>query len=224
MVEMGKASGMHDITEDKVAGARESFGAPMLAGSEQGKYLECDTELVTFDATKYGGVNSGLEMYVHKVKGKEDKNRPALIFFYGGAFFFFGAKHFRAHTCDHAVNFDCTVFSVEYGNAPETKAPDTKMNGYAALKYVLENAARFNIDPNRVAIGGESSGGHLTGCLSMELARRNESHLVKFAWMDIPAVSNHWFSRTDENSSYTEKPNAKGHINCMRLYAKDLDN
>ena len=136
----------------------------------------------------------------------------------------FSAKHYRSHACGHALNFDCTVFNVDYGVAPEVKAPDGGLNCYAATKYVIENAAKFNLDPSRIAIGGESSGGYLTACVSMELAKKNESQLVKFAWMDIPAVSNHWLSRTEENSSETEAPNILGHVCCIKLNATDFEN
>ena len=63
-----------NINEENLLGFREALGGAMLADSEAGKYRECDTEHVTFDATEYGGVHSEVEMYVHKVKGKEDKN------------------------------------------------------------------------------------------------------------------------------------------------------
>ena len=49
---------------------------------------------------------------------------------------------------------DATVISVEYGNAPEVKAPNGTLNCYAALKWVLDNAEQLDIDPDHVAIGG----------------------------------------------------------------------
>ena len=64
----------------------------------------------------------------------------------------------------------------------------------------------------------------MVATVCMELANRNESHLIKFAHSDIPAVSNHWYSRTKENSSYVEWPNAPGHICAIRVHCTDPDN
>jgi acetyl esterase len=165
---------------------------------------ECDTEVITINPAKYGGMYKHMEIYVHKPKNSIDTNRPALIYFHGGAFVFNNAYHTAPIACQHALNFDCTVFGVDYGVAPEVKAPTGGLNAYAAVKYIVENAKSFNIDPSRIAIGGESSGGYITACCSMQLAKKNESHLVKFAWLDIAAVSNHWFERTEVNSTWIE--------------------
>ena len=42
--------------------------------------------MVTVDGTLYGSKNSKIEVYIHKVKGVEDKNRKALIYFCDGSF------------------------------------------------------------------------------------------------------------------------------------------
>ena len=128
---------------------------------------ECDTEIITINPAKYGGMYKNMEIYVHKPKNARDLNRPALIYFHGGAFVFNNAYHTAPIACQHAINFDCTVFGVDYGVAPEVKAPTGGLNAYAAVKHIVENASFFNIDPQRIAIGGESSGGYITACCSM---------------------------------------------------------
>jgi acetyl esterase/lipase len=171
---------------------------------------KCDTKIININAKDFGGVTDDMAIHIHKVKGVEDKNRPALIYFHGGAFCFFSAKLSAPWACQVAINANATVFGVDYGVAPEIKAPGGGLNCYAATKYITQNAHIFNVDPKRIAIFGESSGGNMTACCSMELAKRSESHLVKFAWMDIAFVSNHWFSRTKENSSEREWVSLEG--------------
>ena len=108
--------------------------------------------------------------------------------------------------------------------APENKAPGGALNCYAALKYILSNPKKFKIDPKRIAINGESSGGYLVACVSMELAKRDESHLVKFAWLDVAMVSNHWLSRTKENSSEVEWRSLSGQLGPLECNATDWEN
>ena len=76
---------------------------------------KCDKETITIDATKYGGCRKAMKITVNKVKGVEDKNRPALIFFHGGAFVFYDAEKTQPSACHHAVSFGMTVFGVDYG-------------------------------------------------------------------------------------------------------------
>jgi acetyl esterase len=103
-----------------------------------------------------------------------------------------------------AKTFNCTVLTVDYKLSPESKVPDTALDCYAATKYIMKEAENLGLDVKRIAIGGEWSGAHLTACVCMELAKHDESKLIKFAWLDVPSVSSHWLERTPENSSYEE--------------------
>lgn len=141
----------------------------------------------------------------HQIKGRDPaRKQPALIFFFGGGFISGNADSQAARNCEMAKAFDCAVFTPDYTTAPESKSPDTAMDCYAAVKYVLQNAAEWGLDPDRIAIGGEGSGGYLAACVCMELAKKDESKLIKFAWLDVPAVSSHWLEDIKDRS-YVEE-------------------
>ena len=92
---------------------------------------------------------------------------------------------------------------------------------------MIENALKWSIDTSKIAIYGESAGGYLVACVSMELAKRNESSLVKFAWMEMAAVSNHWFDRTSRNSTPIEWRDRKGYftgLKCNCPSDSDIEN
>jgi acetyl esterase/lipase len=217
--------GPHNILEKRAE--VETAEGSTLETSPYRKFLEeVDTNVVTIDATDYGGVHTEMKIHVHKVKnsGGAEKKHRALIYFHGGAFCFFNAHLTSPIAAYHAVNLGVTCFGVDYGVAPENKAPGGGLNCYAAVKYILEHAEEFNIDPARLMIGGESSGGNMTACCCMELAKRNESHLVKCAWMDIAFVSNHWFNRTKENSYQIEWDHLEGTLGPMECNATDWEN
>lgn len=84
------------------------------------------------------------------------------------------------------------IFNVDYRNAPEAKAPKGILDCYAACKYVIEKANEYNIDTSRLAIIGESGGGYMAAGVAMELAKKNESHLVKVVIVDLPMVFSGW--------------------------------
>ena len=64
----------------------------------------------------------------------------------------------------------CLVAAVDYRRAPEAKFPLPLEDCYGALAWLAENAAALNIDPPRLAIGGDSSGGTLA-TVTAQLAR-----------------------------------------------------
>lgn len=221
-----EGSEMMNLCPRNVEEMREMFYQGEYDAPHRVKFLErCNSVTITIDATHYGGSLAEMKITVNKVKDVEDKDRPAFVYFHGGAFVLGDAKRTQPEACFHAVNFGCTSFGVEYGVAPEVKAPDGGINCYAAVKYISQHAANFNIDPAKIAIGGESAGGtHTTMCM-YQLAKRNEGHLVKFAWDDIGPSSPHWFERTEENSySWLEFRLAAGQFGPLECLAKhDLD-
>jgi len=52
-------------------------------------------------------------------------------------------------------------FTIDYRKGPRHKYPSAVDDVEAAVTWVKENAARFRVDPNRIALVGESAGGHL---------------------------------------------------------------
>ena len=136
---------------------RKAFHKVYNADSSRLKeYVEkCKTTFVTIEPSECAGMNQAIDVHIHKPDTlPTDEAGPALIYFHDGSFVFWNSKETSPIACHHAVNFNCTVFGVDYGVAPEIKAPLVGRNAYEAVKYIVENAKQFNIDPTRIAIGG----------------------------------------------------------------------
>src|SRR5207247_10274039 len=54
-----------------------------------------------------------------------------------------------------------TWFSMNYRLAPQFKYPAAVEDVESAIRFVRQHAKRYKVDPNRIALIGESAGGHL---------------------------------------------------------------
>jgi acetyl esterase len=114
---------------------------------------------------------------VRVYRPEKNQTLPALIFFHGGGFV----------SRSLAKASGCVVISVDYRLAPEDKYPAAVDDAYAVTRYVAEHAAEFRIDPNRIAVGGDSAGGNLATVVSL-LSRDRGGPRLRFQLLIYPVV------------------------------------
>ena len=103
---------------------------------------------------------------------------PALVYYHGGGWVI-GDLYTHDGLCRSLANAArCVVLSVDYRLAPESKYPVPVEDSYAALRWVVRNAARLGIDPRRVAVGGDSAGGNLATVVALMARERRGPDLV----------------------------------------------
>jgi acetyl esterase/lipase len=98
---------------------------------------------------------------------------PALVYYHGGAF---AMAHASLHleNCERYANeAGCVVVFVDYRLAPQNPFPCGFDDCYAALQWTLREAGKLGIDPNRIAVGGDSAGGALAAGVAQK-ARDDE--------------------------------------------------
>ncbi len=104
---------------------------------------------------------------------------PALVFYHGGGWVI-GDLYTHDGICRSITNAaGCLVASVDYRLAPESRYPVAAEDSYAALAWVVDNAARLQIDARRVAVGGDSAGGNLAAVVALMARERGGPALVQ---------------------------------------------
>jgi acetyl esterase len=87
---------------------------------------------------------------------------PTLIYYHGGGFVI-GNIETHDSTCRRLANKSrCQVISIDYRLAPEHPFPASTDDSLAAFRHIRDNAASFEVDPARLAVGGDSAGGAIS--------------------------------------------------------------
>ncbi|CAC5394786.1 unnamed protein product [Mytilus coruscus] len=136
----------------------------LITGSPFG--LGSDPELKIYD-TVFDGV--GVRVY-EPVNLKSNK-RPALVYYHGGGWSWLSVDVYDGATRALAKRVGMVVVSVSYRQSPEHPHPIPFEDCLTATKYVVNNAKSLHVDPSRVAISGDSAGGHLSAAVAMAMKK-----------------------------------------------------
>ncbi len=111
---------------------------------------------------KIDGIELFLDVYLPAEHQPADK-RPAMVFFHGGSWSG-GWKTQFAPQCYYLASRGMVAMTAQYrvtGRPPKSGPDDCARDAKSAMRWVRKHAAELGIDPNRIAAGGGSAGGHL---------------------------------------------------------------
>lgn len=97
---------------------------------------------------------------------------PVLIYFHGGGFVLNSIDTHDRLLRLLARHSGAAVCAVAYSLAPERRFPHQRGEALAALHWVVRHGAGHGLDPERIAVGGDSAGANLA--LGLALDARNE--------------------------------------------------
>lgn len=103
-------------------------------------------------------------------------NTAALVYVHGGGYVTGSAEGYHRQCARFAKELGLLVVNVEYRLAPETPFPGPLEDCYAALKWTKEQAGALGIDPERIAVAGDSAGAGLVAALAQLAHDRGEVH------------------------------------------------
>jgi acetyl esterase len=179
---------------------RVSRWAPFDAPHHNGSLARARTELNLAGALAGAGICRGVRTGDHTWPGPGGPlplrlyepagvpaPGPALVYFHGGGFVL-GSLDTHEGACRLlAEEAGVRVVSIGYRLAPEHPFPAAASDAVQAFRHVWSHAADFGVDPARLAVGGDSSGGNLAAVVA-HAAARGELPRPAFSLLLTPAT------------------------------------
>lgn len=128
----------------------------------------------SYDGTELSILHSYPSAEVAAAKDKGEP-QPAILHIHGGGMIGGSVDIFGTAIAMNASASGRQIFSVAYRLAPEHPYPVPPEDVYAGLKWLHANAAKFNVDPARIAVMGESAGGGLAASVALMAKERQLS-------------------------------------------------
>src|SRR5262245_41176853 len=128
---------------------------------------------------------------------------PVILYTHGGGWVL-GDKITHDRLVREIANgVGATVIFVDYVNAPEAKYPKQQEQAYASLLYTVEHASELRVDPSRLAIMGDSVGGHMAAVVTL-MAKRRGGPKIRFQVLLYPVVD--YVSENDSYQTFANGP------------------
>jgi acetyl esterase len=127
-----------------------------------------------FKDVEYGQVD-GVQLTLDAHVPDGDGPFSAAILVHGGGWVAGDKQQYITYIFQPLSDAGYAWFSINYRLAPQFKFPADADDVESAIRFVRANAAKYKVDPNRIALIGESAGGHL---VSYEGARNRADSRV----------------------------------------------
>lgn len=100
---------------------------------------------------------------------------PAMVYLHGGGWCMFSVDTHDRLLREYAQASGLPVIAIDYSLAPEYPYPVALEQILAALDWLTRNGAVHGIDPNRLALGGDSAGANLAVAVALCLRQAGEA-------------------------------------------------
>ncbi len=135
----------------------------LLAGALHAGQMRTDIEFA-----RPGGESLTLDAWVPDGPGPH----PAVIIVHGGGFVAGSKTTYVKPLFGPLTDAGFAWFSINYRLAPKHPFPAAIEDTEAAIRWIRKNARTFNADAKRMAIVGESAGGHIVSYIAATSARK----------------------------------------------------
>jgi acetyl esterase len=120
---------------------------------------------------------------------------PVLLYLHGGGFVIGGLETHDSLCRQLALRSGGAVLALDYRRAPEHPFPAAVEDSWAALRWLHGHALSLGLDPQRIAVGGDSAGGTLAAVTALWARGQGLPLALQLLITPGTAAHDHWPSR-----------------------------
>lgn len=166
-----KDSGRPEMHTLSVAEARALFIKGQLAVKVPMPPVDIETRTIPV------GPTGSLVIYIVRPPGNKGM-LPVVMYFHGGGWVLGDFQTHERIVRDIVAGTGAAVVFPEYTCAPDARYPVANEQAYAATRWIAEQSKEINIDPERLAVAGESAGGNMATVVALLARQRGEPKIA----------------------------------------------
>ncbi|PHM44779.1 thermophilic carboxylesterase Est2 [Xenorhabdus mauleonii] len=149
----------------------------------------------TLESFERDGCDIQIKIYKNDTRQKNLNGDTCIIYAHGGGFIGGGFELVDGLCQDFVFDLGVTVIAVDYRGAPEFRHPTGPLDFMAGVQHVRMHAEKYGINPNKIFLSGESSGGCIA--VAVPLMLRDKGLLQVAGVISInPVLNTHrWANR-----------------------------
>lgn len=145
------------------------------------------------------GVPLKLDVYEPMGKPVKGDSYPAIIVIHGGGWANGDKQEYFEPTNRYLANLGFVVFDIQYRLSGQYKWPAQLEDAQAALEWVHNHAAEYNVNTKQIALLGRSAGAHIALMTAMHA---DEAHKVQAVISFYAPVFMKWENLTSESQIF----------------------
>jgi acetyl esterase/lipase len=104
---------------------------------------------------------------------------PAILYMHGGGWVLGNAQTHDRLVRELAVGVGAALVFVEYDRSPEAHYPVAIEQGYTTAQWIMREGSANGLDPERLAVAGDSVGGGMTAALALMASDRGDVRFLQ---------------------------------------------
>lgn len=160
-----------------------------------------------------------IQAHILMPKNRMEKN-PCMFYMHGGGFIYDASIHHYENAAKYAIETNSIVVVPRYRLLPTVAHPIPVHDCKAVYQWILENADKYQIDTEKIGMGGDSAGGFLAVKLTNWAVSKGDKILYQL--LIYPVIDSDM--RTASMKRFVDTPmwNAKLNKTMWKWYYPDI--